>query len=127
MTRIVVLGGCGGIGTVASRALSAAGADVVVADLDGGRAEQLADVLGAESMVLDASSPESLRPAMDGADVVLNCVGPFYRFGPPILAAAIDAQIDYVDVCDDLAPTRVMLAMDQSARDAGISVQCRGR
>lgn len=121
MTRIVVLGGCGGIGTVASRALSAAGAEVVIADLDGGRAGELAAELGAESLTLDASSPESLSAAMDGAEVVLNCVGPFYRFGPPVLAAAIAAQIDYVDVCDDLAPTRVMLAMDGSARDAGVT------
>ena len=121
MTRIVVLGGCGGIGTVASRALSAAGAEVVIADLDERRASELAAELGAESLTLDASSPESLSTAMDGAEVVLNCVGPFYRFGPPVLAAAIAAQIDYVDVCDDLAPTRVMLAMDGSARDAGVT------
>ena len=58
---------------------------------------------------------------MQGAAVVVNCIGPFYRFGPPILAAAIEAGVDYVDVCDDLAPTRLMLEMDDAARAAGVT------
>jgi saccharopine dehydrogenase (NAD+, L-lysine-forming) len=51
---------------------------------------------------------------------VLNCVGPFYRFGPPILRAAIAAGVRYVDICDDLAPTREMLTLDAEARDRGV-------
>ena len=121
MTRIVVLGGCGGIGTVASRALSAAGAEVVIADLDERRASELAAEFGAESLTLDASSPESLSTAMDGAEVVLNCVGPFYRFGPPTLGAALAAGVNYVDVCDDLDATKALLAMDADARAAGVT------
>ena len=56
---------------------------------------------GARAVAVDARSRESLVSAMRGANVVLNCVGPFYRFGPPILEAAIEARVDYVDVCDD--------------------------
>jgi len=121
MGAIVVLGGCGGIGSVASRALAAAGEDVVVADIDLERANTLATEIGARALAVDASSSESLASAIAQGSVVLNCVGPFYRFGPPILAAAIAVGVDYVDVCDDLAPTRVMLAMDDAARRAGIS------
>ena len=121
MGAIVVLGGCGGIGSVASRSLVAAGEEIVVADVDVDRAQALATELGARAIAVDASSQESLTSAMTGADVVLNCVGPFYRFGPPILAAAIAAGVDYVDVCDDLAPTRVMLAMDDAARAAAVT------
>jgi short subunit dehydrogenase-like uncharacterized protein len=40
---------------------------------------------------------------------VLNCVGPFYRFGPPVLTAAIKAGVSYLDVCDDWEPTLDML------------------
>lgn len=121
MGAIVVLGGCGGIGSVASRSLVAAGEEIVVADVDVDRAQALATELGARAIAVDASSQESLMAALTGADVVLNCVGPFYRFGPPILAAAIAAGVDYVDVCDDLAPTRVMLAMDDAARAAAVT------
>jgi saccharopine dehydrogenase (NAD+, L-lysine-forming) len=121
MGAIVVLGGCGGIGGIASRALAAMGEDVLIADLDTHGAEDLAQQVGARAIALDASSPESLVRAMTGADVVLNCIGPFYRFGPPILAAAIEAGVDYVDVCDDLAPTRLMLEMDDAARTRGVT------
>ena len=49
---------------------------------------------------------------MSGATrVVMNTVGPFFRFGVPILTAAIDAGTDYIDVCDDWEPTLEMLAL----------------
>lgn len=125
MTTVVVLGGAGGIGSVAVRALTTAKVfdDIVVADA---RLEAAAAVVAAvgdprlRARAFDAADARSLRVAIDRADVVLNCVGPFYRFGPPILQAAIEAGTHYVDVCDDLAPTRVMLAMDEQARARGV-------
>ena len=53
--------------------------------------------------------------------VVLNCVGPFYQFGPPTLAAAIEAGVGYVDVCDDLDATRALLDQDEAAQQAGVT------
>ena len=40
---------------------------------------------------LDVSDAAELHRALTGSDLVVNCVGPFYRFGPPILDAAIEA------------------------------------
>ncbi len=126
MSKIVVLGGCGGIGSVAVKAL-AAGAyfdEIVVADTRLPVAQALVAQIGKPSLralEVDANSPESLRAAITGADVVLNAIGPFYRFGPPVLRAALDARVRYVDVCDDLAPTVKMLALDDEARAAGVS------
>lgn len=125
MSKVVVLGGCGGIGRVAVRGVLASEAfdEVVIADLRGEDTARFAAELGgaARSASVDVTSAKSLRNVLDGARVVLNCVGPFYRFGPPTLAAAIDAGIDYVDVCDDLAPTREMLAMSGRAKERGVS------
>lgn len=131
MTRVVVLGGCGGIGSVASRALAVSGgradiSELVLADARADTARELAERLASQSAAtvhgigVDAGDADSLRAALDGADVVLNCVGPFYRFGPPALRAAIEAGVDYVDICDDLAPTRTMLDLDGDARAAGV-------
>ena len=125
MSRIVVLGGCGGIGSVAAAALAGAEEvkELVIADLDFEAAKRVAATLdrpGVSAVEVDATSPESLRAVLKGADVALNCIGPFYRFGPPILQASIDAGVDYVDVCDDLAPTRKMLELDGSAEKAGV-------
>lgn len=126
MSRIVVLGGCGGIGSVAVRALAAAdGVDeIVIADQPSADPQAAArgfDRPGVIGVEVDASSTGSLTAAIADADVVVNCIGPFYRFGPPILRTAIDAGVNYVDVCDDLAPTRTMLDMDGAAKAAGVT------
>lgn len=126
MSRLVVLGGCGAVGSTAMRYLVATDYydEYVVADKDIEAARKLAAELGPDkvkAVELDADDPQSLRDAIAGADVVLNCVGPFYKYGPPILEAAVAAGIDYVDICDDMDATEIMLEMDGKAKDAGIS------
>ena len=125
MARILVLGGGGGVGRVAARAVATRDeiTEIVVGDVRAEAAEATVRDVGprGRALVVDASSDSSLEAAMRGVDVVLNCVGPFYRFGPPILGAAIRAGVHYVDVCDDLQPTEAMLAMDGIAREAGIA------
>ena len=123
--RIVVLGGGGGIGRVAARTLAAT-ADagrVVVADLDPAAARTTVEEIGdprLEPARVDVTDREGLTALIDGAAVVVNCVGPFYRFGAPTLATVIDAGIDYVDVCDDLDATRAQLALGPRAEAAGV-------
>jgi len=59
---------------------------------------------------------------MREADLVMNCVGPFFRFAVPILEAAIEAGIDYLDICDDPEPTRAMHELNGRATEAKITV-----
>jgi saccharopine dehydrogenase-like NADP-dependent oxidoreductase len=124
MSKIAVLGGCGGIGSVAARTLVTSGMvdEIVIAENRYEAACAYADELGVKvsAVQVDAEDPASLKKVMTGSDIVLNCIGPFYRFGPPILMAAIEAGIDYVDVCDDLDATERMLELDSEARKAGI-------
>jgi saccharopine dehydrogenase-like NADP-dependent oxidoreductase len=125
MGSIVVLGGAGGVGRVAVEALTKLdGLDrIVVADARAGAARAVVEELGDEILTpaeIDVTDEDALVSLLEGADVALNCVGPFYRFGPPTLAAAIRARVGYVDVCDDLDATRALLAMNGEARDAGI-------
>jgi saccharopine dehydrogenase-like NADP-dependent oxidoreductase len=125
MGRVLVLGGGGGVGSVAVRALHAWGGfdGITVADLRREVAEGVAGSLGSsvQALAIDVTDRDALVSAMRAHDIVLNCVGPFYRFGPPILDAAIEAGTHYVDICDDLQPTETMLAMDERAKQAGIS------
>lgn len=126
MGAIVVLGGAGGVGRVAVEALTLIDEvdEVVAADF---RADAVGEVVAAldaptlRGATVDVTDPASLAALLEGADVVLNCVGPFYRFGPPTLRAAIDAGIGYVDICDDLDATRALLALDDDAREAGVT------
>jgi len=53
-------------------------------------------------------------------DVILNCVGPFYEYGTTLLSAAIEAGVNYVDVCDDCDATAEQLKMDGDGKKSGI-------
>lgn len=125
MKKVVVLGGAGGIGSVAVSALATMSdfGEITVADVRVEEAQAVVRKVGDErlrSRGFDATSAESLAAILSDQDVVCNCVGPFYRFGPPILEAAIEAGVDYVDVCDDLEPTRTMLDLDGRAKEKGV-------
>jgi saccharopine dehydrogenase (NAD+, L-lysine-forming) len=122
--RVVVLGG-GGIGSVAARSLAATddASAVTLADLDVAAARRTVEEIDDprfDAAAVDVTDPASLAAAVAGAAVVVNCVGPFYRFGPTTLHGVIDAGVDYVDVCDDLDATRRMLELDGAARAAGV-------
>jgi saccharopine dehydrogenase (NAD+, L-lysine-forming) len=126
MSRITVLGGAGTVGSIAAKTLASSGvfSEVVVADVNMAAAEKVVDeAAGAKltTVELHAEDPESTRRAIAGSAVVLNCVGPFYKYGAIILETVIGARINYVDVCDDFDATEALLAMDQTAKRAGVS------
>lgn len=101
---------------------------VTVADRDEPRARDVAQTLSGTNTAgvsvsvrtVDANDSDSLRAAMAEADVVMNAVGPFYRFGDRVLRAAIETRTHYVDICDDWEPTLAMLELDVAAREAGV-------
>lgn len=126
MSKLTILGGCGAVGSTAARTLASSEhfSEMVIADKELGAARDLVSQLGTDGITaaeVNADDPSSLREVISGSTVVLNCIGPYYKYGPPILEVAIDAGIDYVDICDDMDATEVMLEMDGRAREAGIS------
>ncbi|MFH2066469.1 MAG: saccharopine dehydrogenase NADP-binding domain-containing protein [Pseudomonadota bacterium] len=126
MATVIVLGGCGAVGSVAVKTLAAQEIfdHVVIGDMNMDRAEKLISEIGGEkvsALRFDAMDPQSIEQAIRGCDLVLNCVGPFYKSVKIILKAVIESGIHYVDVCDDVDVTLEILAMDEDARKAGIS------
>jgi len=124
--RVTVLGGAGAIGSIAVGTLASTGffPEIVIADINVEKARILASKLGpgkVSAIKVNAEDPDSIREAIEGSSVVLNCVGPFYKYGPTVLEAVIDSGINYVDICDDYDATRKLLAMDEKARKRGIS------
>jgi NAD(P)-dependent dehydrogenase (short-subunit alcohol dehydrogenase family) len=75
----LVTGGASGIGEACCRVLTNAGAQVVIADLDGPKAEGLARELGtAEAITCDVTSEESVRAMFDrvgNLDILVNNAG----------------------------------------------------
>lgn len=121
--RVLALGGAGAMGVHACRTVAKVheDAELIVADLDAERAAEVAASLGdrARSIGLDVTDAAALTEAIRRADVVMNTVGPFFRFGVPILRAAIAQGRDYVDICDDWEPTVEMLGLNEAAKAAG--------
>jgi saccharopine dehydrogenase-like NADP-dependent oxidoreductase len=72
-------------------------------------------------VVLDITDEQELRKAIRQVDVVMNSAGPFFRFGVPVLIAAIDEGKHYSDICDDWQPTVEMLKLSERAKQAGVT------
>ncbi len=126
MSRVVVLGGCGTVGSVAVKTLAAFDDfdEIVIADIDEEKAIHRAAEISVDTcsaVKVDATDPDEIKKVIMGADVVLNCSGPFYRLGPIILKAVIESGINYVDVCDDFDATCLLLDMDDAAKKADIT------
>lgn len=125
--KVLALGGPGAMGAVAVRvATQLPGVDeIVIADRDRDAAEllsrQLADApVPVRAAKVDVTDDAGLRDALGPADLVVNTVGPYYRFGLTVLRAAIATGTHYVDICDDWEPTVQMLELDEIARSAGV-------
>jgi lysine 6-dehydrogenase len=125
--RIIVLGGCGEMGSEATRDLARTSDfdEIVVADLNLERAQALADELGGgrvRAVRVDASNEESLSEKLRGFDVVANCTT--YHFGLGVTRAAIRAGVNYLDL-GGLFNTPKQLELDAEARAVGVTV-CLG-
>lgn len=122
--RATVLG-CGTVGTTAVKTLDALNAfdTITIGDINIQYAQAVADSCTYDTRCVkcDAKNPEQLREIIKGSDVVLNCIGPFYEYGPPILTIAIKEGVNYVDVCDDLDATTKQLALHEKAVKKGVS------
>ena len=124
--KVLCLGGSGGMGRYAAKAIANFPeiTSITIADLNDHAAKKFADSLNAKvsGIGLDVTNSENLKEVLDQHDVVLNTVGPFFKFGLPILEASIESGCHYLDICDDWEPTEEMLKLDSQAKDAEITV-----
>jgi lysine 6-dehydrogenase len=127
LMRIMVLGGCGEMGSEATRdlALTSDFAEIAIADANLSKAQRLADELGGgrvRAVKVDARDEQALTEELKGFDVVANCTT--YHFGLTVTRAAIRAGVNYLDL-GGLFNTPKQLELDEEARRAGVTV-CLG-
>jgi lysine 6-dehydrogenase len=127
--QALVLGGTGGMGQGVARDLIKQEQikKVILGDIntDPGRVQ---DKLRASEKVslskIDVNDHKGLVKAIQDADVVINCAGPFYKTAVTVARAAVEAKVNYIDICDDYEATDVLFASDigRAAKEAGITV-----
>lgn len=126
--RVVILGGTGRVGaSTAQRLLELRDVDVVLAgrnrakfDVAMEECPKLAEAK-AQFVSADAEDVRSVEAAIEGADLVVHCAGPFQGLEHcNVLDAAIAQGVPYVDVSDDTAYVQRCRARADKARDAGV-------
>ena len=123
--KILALGGSGGMGRFAVRSLinHEKIKKILVADVNVLSAKTFASNFDnrVEGLELDITNNEALINEMSKVDIVINTTGPFFKFGLPILKAAIDTNTHYFDICDDWEPTEKMLLLNNDERSSEIT------
>lgn len=123
--KVIALGGCGGMGRYAVKTALAYDfvKEVVIADMDEKRGRAFVEKCGTKTSFqkIDVTDQSALERLLSDSDVVMTTVGPYYRFGVPVLKAAIETGCHYIDINDDWEPTLEMLDLKTRAEKAGIT------
>ncbi len=112
---IIILGACGEIGRYIAFDLVKSGFKVTLADIRDYEGKKLADKLGTNAtfLSLDVMDFEKLVEILKNHKIVVNNIGPYFIFKDWIPRAAIQAGINYVDICDDHDATQMFLNMNR--------------
>lgn len=128
--QALVLGGTGGMGQGVARDLIKQEQirKVILGDINTDPA-RVQDKLRASEKVslrkIDVNDHAGLVGAIREVDVVINCAGPFYKTAVAVARAAVEAKVNYIDICDDYEAVPILFsdaAIDKAAKEAGVTV-----
>ena len=122
---IVVVGAAGSQARAMLEALSRAVdlAGLTAVDLSWSpEAREEVEAHGVEVVTGDvlADARELLLERRRAVSLLVNMAGPFYVIGTGALELAIELGADYLDICDDVDATELLLALEPEARKQGI-------
>ena len=119
---IIILGGCGEMGRFMAMDLVKSGFDVTIADINEPLGLQLAKKLGkrASFKKLNIREFDTLVEVLKDYKVTINNIGPYFEFGDWIPRAALQAGINYIDICDDFDTTETILNMHDRVEREGL-------
>jgi lysine 6-dehydrogenase len=128
--RAIVIGGTGGMGQGVARDLIKQEkiTHVTLGDIniDTGRVQDKLRASDKVSLVrIDVNDHNGMVEAIGENDVVINCAGPFYKTAVAVARAAVEARVNYIDICDDYEAVPILFSsadIDEAAKEAGITV-----
>jgi len=122
--RIVVVGGYGDIGScVVEKLVEFSSHQVTIAGRNLKKARDICGTLKGYvgALRVDADDRATLTSTFENFDLVINCAGPFYKYGANVATAAIETRTHYIDICDDPDPLPKLFALDAAAKRAGVT------
>jgi len=128
--RAIVIGGTGGMGQGVARDLIKQEkiTKVTLGDIniDLGRVQDKLRASEKVSLIrIDVNDHNGMVGAIRENDVVVNCAGPFYKTAVAVARAAVEARVNYIDICDDYEAVPILFSsvdIDKAAKEAGITV-----
>ena len=113
----LVVGGLGGMGQGVARDLIKQERikKVILGDINTDPNRVQAKLRASEKVSLigiDVNDHDAMVTAIEKANVVINCAGPFYKTAVPVANAAVEAKVNYIDICDDYEATDILFASD---------------
>jgi saccharopine dehydrogenase (NAD+, L-lysine-forming) len=127
--KALVIGGTGGMGQGVARDLIKQEriSKVTLGDIniDPARVQEKLHASDKVSLIkIDVNDHNGMVGAMKEVNVVINCAGPFYKTAVAVARAAVEAKVNYIDICDDYEATEILFAsdIDKAAKEAGITV-----
>jgi short subunit dehydrogenase-like uncharacterized protein len=125
MTTIAVYGATGYTGRLVAAELERRGMTARLCGRNGDKLRALVRELGVdwETRAATLDDTPALLRALEGADVVINCAGPFTYYGAPVIEAALHAGASYLDTTgEQVYMQRVFDHFDAPAREQGVAV-----
>jgi saccharopine dehydrogenase-like NADP-dependent oxidoreductase len=128
--QVLILGGSGRIGRhIAKDLLTYTSADVWLAGRNPKTGLRVSHLLTkgppasdrCQFLLLHLDDQTTLRTAIAGADLVIDCAGPFHQRNASVLNLCIELGADYVDVSDHPSFTCKAMALRTKAAVAGIT------
>ncbi len=89
---------------------------------DAAKLAALAEPAGLRWSAVDLQDQAAMVTALAGKRLVLNAAGPFAVTAPPVIAAALAAGIDYLDLNGELLALEALFARDGDARARGVAL-----
>lgn len=125
--RIIFMGGAGNMGSraVEDLAVTPEVEQLTIADANLAKANEIAKTLESapakvDTVAVDARNHDQLVAAMKGYDLVASALGPFYMFETRLVKAALDADVDYISICDDWSAAQdTIIRFDHIAKERG--------
>jgi short subunit dehydrogenase-like uncharacterized protein len=122
---IAVYGATGYTGKLVARELQRRGLDFVLSGRSAGKLRALADDLGGGPAVRPASldDRDALRHVLGDCAAVINCAGPFNRYGEPVVRSAVETGTHYVDTTGEQPYMRFIYErLDDAAQAAEVAL-----